>query len=95
MQLKDSCSQYARQKKNFNYLHITLVYTYYYKNTSLKAVLTLSFDAEVFTLITGSPLDLSITTVLSVPRLARKQKYAQGINNTQDIKNSCNSLKQL
>lgn len=31
--------------------------------------LTLSLDPDVFTLMTGTPLDLSITTVRSVPRL--------------------------
>jgi len=37
-----------------------------------ETLLTLSFDAvDVFTLITGSPLDLSITTVLSVPLLPK------------------------
>lgn len=50
---------------------------FYYTKASLKVVLTLSFDVEVFTLITGSPLDLSITTVLSVPRLARKQNTSE------------------
>lgn len=37
-----------------------------------EASLTLSFDVvDVFTLITGSPLDLSMTTVLSVPLLPK------------------------
>jgi len=41
-----------------------------YHASQAEALLTLSFDVvDVFTLITGSPLDLSITTVLSVPLL--------------------------
>lgn len=62
----------CKAKKPFNYMHRKLFDTYFYTKTSLKVLLTLSFDVEVFTLITGSPLDLSITTVLSVPRLAIK-----------------------
>jgi len=58
-------------------MHIKLFDTYIYTKASLKVVLTLSFDVEVFTLITGSPLDLSITTVLSVPRLARGQNTSK------------------
>lgn len=52
---------------------IYLTPIFFYTKASLEVGLTLSFDVEVFTLITGSPLDLSITTVLSVPRLTRKQ----------------------
>lgn len=58
-------------------MYIKLFDIYFYTKASLKFVLTLSFDVEVFTLITGSPLDLSITTVLSVPRLARKQNTSE------------------
>lgn len=58
-------------------MHIKLFDTYLHKKPSLEIVLTLSFDVEVFTLITGSPLDLSITTVLSVPRLPRKQNTSE------------------
>lgn len=39
-----------------------------------KSVLTLSLDPDVLTLITGTPLDLSITTVRSVPRLPTGRK---------------------
>lgn len=63
--------------------HIYLFDTCFYTK-SLDVGLTLSFDAEVFTLITGSPLDLSITTVLSVPRLAREKKRAKK-KGTKDI----------
>jgi hypothetical protein len=39
-------------------------------NLRAEAVLTLSFDLlVVFTLMTGSPFDLSITTVRSAPRV--------------------------
>lgn len=49
-----------------------------------EALLTLSFDVvDVFTLITGSPLDLSITTVLSVPLLPIhiKDRAERGVRN--------------
>ena len=39
-----------------------------------KLILTLSLDPDVLTLITGTPLDLSITTVRSVPRLPTGSK---------------------
>lgn len=63
---------------------VELFDTCFYTKAFLKVELTLSFDVEVFTLMTGSPFDLSITTVLSVPRLARKQNTSK--NNMQDIK---------
>lgn len=55
-------------------------------------MLTLSLDPDVLTLITGTPLDLSITTVRSVPRLPNERRLKFKLRNKNPNQKKKNSL---